>query len=62
LVSIPGLPPDLIALPKGCPFAARCTYREQQCLEAMPPLEECDERYHIVACWRWKFVAGRVEG
>ncbi len=62
LVSIPGLPPDLIDLPKGCPFAARCIYREQQCLEATPLLEECDERYHIVACWRWKFVAGRGEG
>ena len=33
LVSIPGLPPDLLALPAGCPFAARCVYRQQHCLE-----------------------------
>jgi oligopeptide transport system ATP-binding protein len=57
LVSIPGLPPDLIALPKGCPFAARCIYQADQCLEAMPPLEATDERDHIVACWRWREIA-----
>jgi oligopeptide transport system ATP-binding protein len=60
LVSIPGLPPDLIALPKGCPFAVRCIYRVEQCLEAMPALEATDERDHIVACWRWQEIAGRI--
>ena len=59
LVSIPGLPPDLIALPQGCPFYARCTYRADQCFEEMPPLEPTDEEGHIVACWRWEHVAGR---
>ena len=59
LVSIPGLPPDLIALPEGCPFYARCTYRFDRCLEEMPPLEPTDEDGHIVACWRWEHVAGR---
>jgi oligopeptide transport system ATP-binding protein len=59
LVSIPGLPPDLIALPQGCPFYARCTYRADQCLEEMPNLEPTDEEGHIVACWRWEHVAGR---
>jgi oligopeptide transport system ATP-binding protein len=57
LVSIPGLPPDLIALPVGCPFAARCTHRTDQCLEAMPPLESTDEPDHLVACWRWEEIA-----
>ncbi|RPI78939.1 MAG: ABC transporter ATP-binding protein, partial [Chloroflexi bacterium] len=38
LVSIPGLPPDLVALPSGCPFAARCVYVEDHCLEERPPL------------------------
>ncbi len=61
LVSIPGLPPDLIDLPKGCPFAARCAYRVDQCLEEMPQLEEVDGEQHTVACWRWKQVAGRKE-
>jgi oligopeptide transport system ATP-binding protein len=59
LVSIPGLPPDLIDLPQGCPFYARCTYRTDQCLEEMPPLEPADEEGHVVACWRWEHVAGR---
>ena len=60
LVSIPGLPPDLVALPEGCPFYARCTYREDRCKEEMPPLEETDGIDHTVACWRWEYLAGRV--
>jgi oligopeptide transport system ATP-binding protein len=59
LVSIPGLPPDLVALPKGCPFAARCTYKIDQCLEEMPPLVPSDGLDHTVACWRWEEIAGR---
>jgi oligopeptide transport system ATP-binding protein len=59
LVSIPGLPPDLVALPKGCPFAARCVYRIDQCLEERPPLMETDTFGHVSACWRWETLAGR---
>jgi len=59
LIAVPGLPPDLIALPKGCPFAARCIYRQQQCLETMPPLEPADGLEHQVACWRWRDIAER---
>jgi oligopeptide transport system ATP-binding protein len=61
LVSIPGLPPDLIDLPEGCPFYARCTWREDQCKEEMPVLEETDGMDHSVACWRWEHIAGRGE-
>ena len=61
LISIPGLPPDLIDLPPACPFAARCTYAVDQCLEEMPPLEETDGEDHTVACWRWEYVAGRTD-
>jgi oligopeptide transport system ATP-binding protein len=57
LVSIPGLPPDLVILPKGCPFAARCMHVYERCLEEMPPLEMSDEHDHIVACWRWEEIA-----
>lgn len=60
LISIPGLPPDLIELPSGCPFAARCVYAIDQCREAMPPLEKTGEEDHIVACWRWQTIAGSV--
>jgi oligopeptide transport system ATP-binding protein len=61
LISIPGAPPDLIALPKGCPFAARCTHAVPHCMEEIPPLEQADSSDHTVACWRWKDIAvGKV--
>ena len=56
LISIPGLPPDLIALPKGCPFYARCTFRVDQCFEEMPRLELAGDYEHRVACWKWKDI------
>jgi oligopeptide/dipeptide ABC transporter ATP-binding protein len=59
LVSIPGLPPDLVALPKGCPFVARCNHVTDACLESMPPLENVGDRDHLVACWNWATI---VEG
>jgi len=58
LISIPGLPPDLILLPKGCPFAERCPYVIEKCVAEMPPLEATDEPEHIVACWRWREISG----
>jgi len=57
LISIPGLPPDLIDLPPGCPFAPRCSYVTDQCLEGMPTLEKADGNDHFVACWRWETIA-----
>jgi oligopeptide transport system ATP-binding protein len=39
LLSIEGLPPDLINYPKGCPFYARCNYRIDICALEMPPLK-----------------------
>ena len=50
LISIEGLPPDLIELPKGCPFYARCDYRIDHCREENPPLETVG-RNHRAACW-----------
>ncbi len=60
LVSIPGLPPDLLALPPCCPFAARCTYAIDQCKEEMPQLERVDGSDHTVACWRWEEIEAGV--
>jgi oligopeptide transport system ATP-binding protein len=60
LVSIPGLPPDLLALPPGCPFAARCIYAIDQCKEEMPQLEQVEGSDHSVACWRWEEIAEGV--
>ncbi len=50
LQSIEGLPPDLIDLPKGCPFAARCIYRVDKCLVENPVLEPVGPS-HKIACW-----------
>jgi oligopeptide transport system ATP-binding protein len=50
LASIEGLPPDLIALPEGCPFYARCDYRVDKCQTENPPLEPVAPN-HKVSCW-----------
>ena len=50
LASIEGLPPDLIALPEGCPFYARCNYRVDKCQTENPPLEPVAPN-HKAACW-----------
>ncbi|MBF9049850.1 oligopeptide ABC transporter ATP-binding protein OppD [Roseobacter sp. HKCCD9010] len=39
LQTIPGDPPDLTALPPGCPFSPRCPARHEPCALSMPPLE-----------------------
>jgi oligopeptide transport system ATP-binding protein len=49
LKSIEGLPPDLISLPKGCPFYARCNYRIDKCLQEVPSLSTAGVN-HKVAC------------
>ena len=59
LASVPGLPPDLLVLPRGCTFLERCPWAEDRCAEAVPPLEDTDEEGRQVACWRWEHVAGR---
>jgi oligopeptide transport system ATP-binding protein len=50
LTSIEGLPPDLIALPPGCPFEPRCVYSIDKCREVRPQLEPVGPR-HRIACW-----------
>ena len=39
LLTIPGNPPNLLRLPKGCPFQPRCPHAMEICNSA-PPLEE----------------------
>ena len=51
LYSIEGQPPALHDLPAGCPFAPRCQYVMDRCLEAYPPTISLTER-HYAACWR----------
>jgi len=50
LTPIEGLPPDLIDMPAGCPFAPRCSYAIERCLIENPQLETVARR-HQVACW-----------
>ncbi|UTV99496.1 ABC transporter ATP-binding protein [Marinomonas rhizomae] len=40
LSTIPGNPPNLLQMPSGCPFQARCEFARERCGESMPPLEE----------------------
>jgi oligopeptide transport system ATP-binding protein len=55
LTPIEGLPPDLIDMPKGCPFHDRCRFRQEKCATANPVLEPVAVR-HQVACWFWQDV------
>jgi oligopeptide transport system ATP-binding protein len=50
LVSIPGLPPNLIGLPPGCPFAPRCQFVVDKCRRENPPLSPVGPG-HEIACW-----------
>jgi len=50
LVSIPGMPPNLIGLPKGCPFAPRCRFVVDRCRQENPPLISIAPN-HEIACW-----------
>jgi len=38
LLQIPGAPPDLAALPPGCPFAPRCAFTTAECVATRPSL------------------------
>lgn len=46
---IPGSPPQLLAEPKECPFAPRCSLVQDRCREAEPPLREVRPE-HFSAC------------
>ncbi|MGH7775871.1 MAG: ABC transporter ATP-binding protein [Candidatus Dormibacterales bacterium] len=50
LVSIQGLPPDLVRLPPGCKFHPRCPFAEKRCSVDEPPLEEVSPGQHA-RCW-----------
>ncbi len=48
LPSIPGNPPSIARVPKGCPFQPRCPHRHDRCAER-PPLFRRDGQ--DIACW-----------
>ncbi|MFJ6569644.1 ABC transporter ATP-binding protein [Streptomyces sp. NPDC091292] len=58
-VPIPGMPPELSALPDGCAFAARCTRATDIC-ETLPVLKDVACHHPLVA--REAAVASEVPG
>jgi oligopeptide transport system ATP-binding protein len=50
LLSIEGLPPVLGEEPKSCPFAPRCSFRIERCLQENPSLMPVAPE-HGSACW-----------
>jgi peptide/nickel transport system ATP-binding protein len=59
LQAIGGRPPDLVNLPQGCKFAARCPYVQDKCREQEPPLLPATDPGHEFRCW---FPVGTPEG
>jgi peptide/nickel transport system ATP-binding protein len=62
LTPIPGTPPSLITLPRGCPFAPRCQYAFDRCRQETPPLDDVfGDPHHQSACWLSPDEAVRAE-
>ena len=53
LVAIPGAPPNMARLPKGCPFSERCALADATCAAVLPPLQPASHRAGVLrACHR----------
>ncbi|OZM81441.1 ABC transporter ATP-binding protein [Pseudonocardia sp. MH-G8] len=52
LTPIPGAPPNLAALPSGCPFHPRCPYAVDRCRAERPPLRAVSGAGRAAACHR----------
>ena len=50
LISIEGLPPNLINMPDCCPFINRCKNVIEKCKHKNPPLRRVSDS-HLIACW-----------
>ncbi len=51
LYSIPGMVPNLLALPAGCPFEPRCDVAMERCRTELPPFFRANDG-HAARCWR----------
>ena len=49
LNAIPGIVPNLLDLPSGCPFHPRCDFCFEKCIDTIPELTEI-ENSHLVKC------------
>ena len=52
LPAIGGLPPNLLAMPAGCPFHPRCKFAVAQCRQSDPPPFVDLSPHQAAACWR----------
>ncbi|AFS77398.1 oligopeptide transport system, ATP-binding protein OppD [Gottschalkia acidurici 9a] len=59
LIPIEGTPPDLIAPPKGCPFASRCEHAMKVCIDAYPEQTKITDTHHV-NCWLKHELAPKV--
>jgi oligopeptide/dipeptide ABC transporter ATP-binding protein len=50
LATIQGQPPDMSALPAGCPFHPRCPLATNRCVSERPPLVTHPDGQRV-ACW-----------
>jgi len=60
LLAIPGAPPNMAHLPKGCPFSPRCSLADGQChteLAALQPIAGAAQ--HLRACHRDSAIVSR---
>ena len=52
LPAIPGLPPSLLAAPKGCHFRPRCPHAFDKCVEVPPLMSRVEDRPESLdRCW-----------
>jgi len=60
LLAIPGAPPNMARLPKGCPFSERCSFADARCHDTLAPLQSVPGTVgHLRACHR---DIARVQG
>ena len=57
LAPIAGAPPDLLAIPRGCPFHPRCPHVRERCRTEEPPLYAVGGG-RLSACHFWEEVQG----
>jgi peptide/nickel transport system ATP-binding protein len=58
LMAIPGAPPDLIDLPRGCSFHPRCPLADERSRVDEPTLVAVEPQHHV-ACWHWQAARDR---
>jgi peptide/nickel transport system ATP-binding protein len=57
LPEIHGVPVNITADLRACPFEPRCQYASDRCRQQLPALEPTDQTGHYSACWHWKTLA-----